>query len=569
MNKPFRTSRFIGRFLAKHWVLTLLLALAILGAATTGLLPPFTLRYLIDQYINPAISQQTVLETGKLAGFSILYFASYLLVGLFNVFENYMIDVFGQKLIHALRNEMIDKSHRLRSSYFTRHGTGEMTSRVTDDVYAIELLFADGLVSMLVSLFKILGILVSVFVFSWVLGLILLGLIPLIFLVTRAFQKRMLRNQLANRKILNQESNNLSESIDNSVTIKNLGKEGYREGEFHALLDEGYKVEDRTGWFDSVYSPVIEMIKTLVIALITFLVAYSMDSANGIVGLSIGTFAASLTLISNVFSPIQDIGQELQSMQEGISGIKRVEAFMNEPEVCEKDPSLKAETVLQKKTEALLVFDSLSFHYDDGEELIYDGMNLTVKPYDKISLIGRTGVGKTTLFRLILGILEPTSGRITVHGVDVSRIPDSEKRKIFGYVEQGFKPIPGTVMDQITLKDQSLTLDQVRKAMKDSFLDDYVMNHIPGGYEAPFKEEDFSRGQLQLLGLARAMVTDPELLLLDEISANLDSQTEKEVIDALAHASSSRTVISISHRLSDQLGFTRIIEVENGKAIDR
>jgi ATP-binding cassette subfamily B protein len=193
-------------------------------------------------------------------------------------------------------------------------------------------------------------------------------------------------------------------------------------------------------------------------------------------------------------------------------------------------------------------------------------MNLTINKLDKVTLVGRTGVGKTTLFRLVMGILEPTSGEIDLNGYNVSLIPDPEKRALFGYVQQDFKFIPGTIEDQITLKDPTISLTQVRKAMQDAFLDDYVMSHIEGGYEAKFNEEDFSRGQLQLLNLARAMVLNPQLLLLDEISANLDSKTEKQVIDALAKATSERTVISISHRLSDQLGFTKVIEVRDGKA---
>ncbi|MFA6624166.1 MAG: ABC transporter ATP-binding protein [Bacilli bacterium] len=565
--KSFKTVSFILSFIREHKVRTILLAFTILGSALSGLLPSFTLKFMIDSYITPSLSGVIVLETSQLILLSLAYFSSFLLVGLFTVFQNYMIDDFGQKLIHALRYQMIEKSHRLKSGYFTHHGSGEMTSKVTDDVYAIEMLFAEGLVSMVVNLFKIVGILVSVFVFSWALGLILLALIPIIFFITQFFRKRMLKNQLANRKILNQETNNLSETIDSSFTVQNLSKQDYREKQFQGLLDKGYVALDRTGFFDSIYSPIIEMIKAVTISAVTILVCYSTDSLDNIIGISIGTFAAALSLISNVFSPIEEIGQELQSMQEGASGIKRVESYMNEPEICEKNEEFTSEYVLSKTSSSLLSFNDLTFHYEDGEELIFNHMNLEVNRLDKISLVGRTGVGKTTLFRLILGILEPTEGNITVNGIDVTKIPDREKRKIFGYVEQGFTAIRGTVKEQITLRDPSISLSDVRKAMKDTFLDDYVMKEIKGGYDAPYREEDFSRGQIQLLGLARALVTNPSLLLLDEISANLDSKTEKEVVEVLSNATSSRTVVSISHRLSDQLGFNRVIKVENGHVV--
>lgn len=564
----FKASRFVAQFMKKHIGMSLVLAFAILGTSISSLLPSYTLKYLIDGFLEPAINGSVTITNGKIVGLSFLYFSTYLLVSLFTILQNYMIDVFGQKLIHELRYAMIEKSHRLTSSYFRRNGTGSMTSRVTDDVNSIEQLFAEGLVSLVVNLFKIIGILISVFIFSWVLGLILFAIIPVIYFITQAFRKNMLKNQLANRKILNEESNNLSETIDCNNTIKNLSKEGYREEEFKGLLNKGFKVMDKTGWFDSLYGPVIEILKAITISAVTLIVCYSQDT-NSIIGLSIGTFAAAINLISNVFSPIQTIGQEIQTMQEGKSGIERVEKFMSEKEICLKEDSLKANDIINKKFPYLLEFKDLSFHYDDGQELIYDDMNLQVKKLEKICLVGRTGIGKTTLFRLILGILEPTKGQILFNGYDVTKIPDTEKRKIFGYVEQGFKAVPGSVMDQITLGDQSISLKEVRKAMSDSFLDDYVMKTIPNNYQAPFREEDFSQGQLQLLNLARATVLNPQLLLLDEISANLDSETEKEVIKALAKASNDRTVVSISHRLSDQLGFDRVIEVEKGKIISK
>jgi ATP-binding cassette subfamily B protein len=567
MKKKFKATSFLGHFLAKHWVLSLLLALAILGASLSGLLPPFALRYIIDNEITPDLADPANMVVGRLVGLAFLYYASYLLVGAFTMYENYMIDVFGQKLIHELRYQMILKSERLKISYFTHHGSGEMSSRLTDDVYAIELLFADGLVSLIVSLFKIIGIWVSIFTLDYYLGLSLFVLIPLIALITRLFQKAMLKAQIANREVLNEESNHLSESSDNFRLLKNLGKESYRETNFIALLKKGYRSQDKTSFFDSVYSPTIDFLKALLIAFLAYLVAYSYSSANLTLSISIGSFAATMDLISSIFSPIQNIGEELQSMQEGISGIVRVESFLNEEEIGAKNPTLKASALFAKPQPTLLAFDHLSFHYDDGNEMIFEDLSLAIPEKDKVCLIGRTGAGKTTLFRLILGLLEPTSGAIRLEGKEVTKIPDGEKRSIFGYVEQGFKPVPGSLKDQVTLGDSSISDAAVKQALKDSFLEEYIATHLPQGYATPFNPDDFSRGQLQLLGLARAIVANPKILLLDEISANLDSKTEKDVIDALTLASKERTVISISHRLSDQLGFNRIYEIGHGQAV--
>lgn len=558
----FKIRTFLRQFLRRHRWLVLLLSISILGAALSGLLPPFMLRYVIDDYITPRVEVGSHDIVGVLP-VSFLYFGSYFLVGVFTVFEEFMINLFGQKMIHELRYEMVKKSHRLRTSYFTSHGSGEMESQIIDDVSSIETLFATGIVSILVSLIKIIGIMVSIFVFSWMLGVIILALIPIIFIITSAFRKTMLRNHMKNRKLINEQSNLLSESIDASRTIHNLDQEQFREDEYASLLEKSYKARDHSSYFDAIYSPIINLIKTLLIASVTLLVCYGTEHEDFLsLGISIGTYAASLTLISNIFTPITNIGQEMEAMQEGVSGVKRVQVFMNEPEINNKNPEFTCDKVLAAEAENLVEIQHMSFKYDDGTENVFTDASFAIKPQEKVTLVGRTGAGKTTLFKLILGLNQPTEGQILINGFDVSLIPNPEKRRIFGYVEQGFRSIPGTIEEQITLKDESIPHEKVEGVMKAVFLDDYVKNNIKDGYQAKFMQTDFSRGQLQLLSLARALVVDPKILLLDEISANLDSKTEKEIIEALSNASAKRTVLSISHRLSDQLGFDRTIEIK-------
>lgn len=555
--KEWKLSSFILEFLKKHIPLVILLTVSILGAALSGIVPPYILRYIIDTYFTNSSGYE------NLAGISVLYYASYLLIGLFNVFETYMISLFGQKLIHALRLCMMEKPQKMKPSYFSAHGSGEIESRIMDDVYSIETLFASGLVSILVSLIKIIGIMVSIFSFSWLLGLIILALLPLIFFITSTFRKAMLKRQLANRKLINAQSNALSETIDCERTIHNLNKEKWAEDNYAGLLEKSYKALDKTAVYDSVYSPIITMLKTLAIGGITLLVFYGTKNSDFLsLGLTVGTYAAAIAFISNIFSPINELGQELQSMQEGISGTERVKAFMNEKEINRKDKTLSSDKILKHHEESIISIRDLSFHYEDGDHNVLNHLSIEIKDQEHVTIIGRTGAGKTTLFKLILGIELPTEGKILINGADATKIPDKEKRYIFGYVSQGFKAIEGTIEDQITLKDKHISEEKVREVMKEVYLDEYVLTHIKGGYSAKFIEADFSRGQLQLLSLARALVADPKILLLDEISANLDSKTEEEIISALGNASDKRTVISISHRLSDQLGFDRTIEIK-------
>ncbi len=560
MNR-FTTKGFILGFIRKHKIMSLLLVVMIILVAISGLLPPYFLRYLIDTYLPDYLGGNM---NHSLILFSILYFLSYFLVGAFEVIENYLINLFGQRMIHELRYEMIRKTHRMKANYFTRHGNGEMQSRVMDDVLSIETLFATGIVSLLVSLFKVIGILVSIYVFSWSLGIIITILIPLIYWITKKISNTMLKANIRNRKCLNAQANHISETINNVQTIQLLDKEDHLEGEYHELLEKSYKYRKDTAFMDAVFSPIIEMLKALVIALVSILVAVSTNSEIDFLslGISVGTFAASLTLISNLFSPIQSIGKEIQTMQEGISGMKRVEEFMNEKEINQKNSYLTFEEVFSKEEDDILVFDHLSFRYDDGEKDIFTDNSFAIRKNEKVTLIGRTGAGKTTLFKLILGLENPTGGKVLLNGYDLSQIPDREKRRIFGYVEQGFQYVKGTIMEQITLGDEKYGLDDVRKVMKMVYLDTYIDTHMKDGYMTLFDERDFSRGQLQLLSLARALLSNPKILLLDEISANLDSMTENQIISAISNSSRDKTVISISHRLSDQLGFDRTIEIQ-------
>ncbi len=554
---------FLIPFVKEHWLMVFALCLLMALCSISALLPSYALKYLIDAVITKKLNGEQVNNMTFL--FAVLFFVlSYVSIQFFTILENLVIDSFGQKLIHSLRYEMIRKSTRMKYSYFTHHGTGEMTSKIADDVNAIETLFASGLVTLIVSFFQVIGILVSVYVFSWMLGLILTAVIPLLYFVTRTFQKQMLKNQIRNRKAINRLNNHLSESAENMLTIHNLDGERYREHGFTSLLKDSFDSRNKSALFDSTFSPIVQMIKAILIAGVSLLVFYQKGQNNVMaLGITVGTFAASLSLISDVFDPIEKIGLQLQEMQEGISGVKRVEEYMSEEEIPDKDESILASSLLID--DDIIRIEDMTYHYDDGEEEIFSSSNLVIRKNDKVTIVGRTGAGKTTLFRLLMGIIVPTKGHILIGNKDSYLIPDKEKRKVFGYVEQSFSSIDGTIMEQITLKDSSITLEQVKKSMKAVYLDDYVENEIKDGYQAKFKEKLFSRGQLQLLSLARALVNEPEILLLDEISANLDAETEHKILEALSSASESRTVISISHRLSDQLGFDKTVEVENEK----
>ncbi|WP_330382566.1 ABC transporter ATP-binding protein [Anaerotignum neopropionicum] len=440
------------------------------------------------------------------------------------------------------------------------NGSGTVVSRFTNDVDAINSLFTNGIIGMMVDCFKLIGIVISIWMFSSKLGFVTLLLMPVIYVITQFFQKRMLKAQIENRILISRVNNHISESLKNIQMIKSFSKESYMEENYKKYLFDSYKTVEKVNFYDSIYSPFIQLTRA---ASIAFIVVLSSKQLNYL-GISLGMVAASIELISNLFAPIENLGMELQNIQQAISGIKRVNDFYSETEDDLKKNELRLEDIIPNCEEVRLSFNNISFQYEEGADVLQN-INLNLKPNEKVTFVGRTGVGKTTLFKLIMGLLKPTKGSITINGIDVYDIPNSEKRRIFGYVDQNFHMIKGTVADQISLQDENITKEQIEKAIDFVGLTEYVVT-LENGLDTKVTSDTlFSQGQKQLLAIARAIVTKPPVLLLDEITANLDSITEEKIVSVLQKASKDHTILSISHRLSSMVSSNTVVIIENGR----
>lgn len=267
-------------------------------------------------------------------------------------------------------------------------------------------------------------------------------------------------------------------------------------------------------------------------------------------GMSVGTSVAIINYISRIFSPIESLGMEIQTIQSAMAGVKRIDAFLSQNERTlpkERNTAAQGDVVLSDVT----------FGY--GEKPVLQNFSMTVKKGEQVTLVGRTGAGKSTVFRLLLGLYKPESGKITIGDIDVSDITDSERRACIGCVEQHFSRVPGTVLDQITLGDTDITEEMAKSAARLAGIDEAILA-LPEGYRTPCTDGMFSQGEWQLLSIARAAAANPAILLLDEITANLDAETEASVLEALRRAAAGRTVLSISHRIYENLG-GRTIEI--------
>lgn len=525
-----------------HRILTIGTLLCVAASVAASLIPPLLLKNIIDRLTGG----MPLLFTAVL-----LYFGSLVLEGTLASAQETLLVLFGQKMTHALRSEMSQKLIALPASTLVGQNPGEVAARFSGDVDAVEALFTSGIISMVADACRIISILAVIAVENTGLALALLVILPLFAIFTRFVQKRMLAAQLENRRAVAAVSGQVPETLHNIRTIHALGLESYMEQRYDQRIGESYAAMEKANFYDAIYSPVVFLLNAAVVGIVMLLSASGNADVLALFGMSVGTSVAIINYISRIFSPIESLGMEIQTIQSAMAGVKRIDAFLNQPE--------RAISQERKNTaRGDVVLSHVTFGY--GEKLVLSDFSMTVKEGEQVTLVGRTGAGKSTVFRLLLGLYQPEKGDITIGGVNVSAITDHERRACIGCVEQRFSRVPGTVLDQITLSDPTITEEMAQNAAKLAGMDDAI-RALPDGYNTICIDGMFSQGEWQLLSIARAAAANPAVLLLDEITANLDAETEARVLEALRRASEGRTVLSISHRIYENLG-GRTVEIK-------
>ena len=526
---------------AAHHLLTAGTILCVAASVAASLVPPLLLARVVDR----------LSEGAALTFFAVLgYFCSLALEGILSSAQEGLLVLFGQKMTHALRSEMSRKLTQLPASTLAGQNPGEVTARFSGDVDTVEALFTSGIISMVADACRIVSILAVIAVKNTGLALVLLLVVPLFAVFTRHVQKRMLSAQFDNRRAVAAVSGLVPETLHNIRTIRALGMEAYMERRYDRRIADGYAAMERTNFYDAIYSPVVLLLNAVVVGIVMLLSASGNAEILNLFGMSVGTSVAVISYISRIFAPIESLGMEIQTIQSAMAGVRRIDAFLAQPE-----------RAVPKRNETAARGDVALSHvtFGYGEKPVLRDFSMTVRQGEQVMLVGRTGAGKSTVFNLLLGLYQPEAGTVTIGGVDVSRISDQERRTCIGCVEQHFSRVPGSVLDQITLGDPQITAAMAKNAAQLAGIDAAVQA-LPKGYDTVCMEGMFSQGEWQLLSIARAAAADPAVLLLDEITANLDAETEARVLEALRRASAGRTVLSVSHRIYENLG-GRTIEV--------
>ena len=522
----------IWQTVKKQKWLSLGIVLAVVGAVVTALIPPLILARIVD----------TITGGNKAAVYIlVLYFAMLAFTGFMESAREGLLTVFGQKITHALRSSLMEKFVSLTSDNLTRQEPGTLVSRFVGDVDTVENLV----------------------------------MLPFLFGFTRHVQKNMLTAQIENRKAVGRASGHVPETLHNIRTIHCLAREKYMEERYDTYIGESYQAMERTNFYDAVYSPVILILNAIVVAVVMLLSASGNQSVLTFFGMSAGTAVAVINYISQIFTPVESLGMEIQTIQSAVAGIHRINEFLALEEKSQvaaegnmevlKDEKFAehagdrenlsdfSKKSVSKSGVPFVEFKDVTFGYD--EHVVLEHLNFKVMDTDQVTLLGRTGAGKSTILKLLLGLYQPDQGEVLIHGMPAAAVRAEERRKLFGYVEQSFHMVPGTVRDQITLYDNRISDRQVKAVAELTGLKEAIEG-LENGYDTICTPEIFSKGQWQLLSIARAAAAEPKMLLLDEITANLDAETEKSVLAALKRVAKDRTVISISHRTSAELGRT-------------
>lgn len=546
----------VGSICTQNLLLPIALVITVVGAVVTALVPPLILEKIVDGLT--AGNSMPIVQA-----FS--YFGVVALAGLLESTRESLLIVFGQKLTHGLRSQMCEKLSLLSADTLSKMDAGTIASRFVGDVDTLETLFTSGIISMFADACTMIGIYAVLWQKNRGLAITLLAILPLIALFTRYVQKKMLAAQMDSRKAAARTSGLVPETIHCIRMIHVFGKEGFMRKRYDRTLQEGYAAMERTNFYDALYSPVILITDALVTGVVMLLSASSGPEVRMFFGMSVGTAVAVISYISRIFSPIESIGMEIQTIQEALADAKRVGEFLELPTRLETsgEAGEKVMTELGKASAgtdspvACISLEDVSFGYEE-EKMVLEHLSFEIKTGEQVTMTGRTGAGKSTIFKLLLGLYRPQKGCVKIYGQDAYLLPDSIRRRLFGCVEQSFKRVPGTVLEQITISDPMISREDAVEAAKLAGLHEVIAG-MEQGYDTPCTDALFSQGQWQLLSIARAVAAKPSILLLDEITANLDVGTEQEVLYALRRAGENRTVVSISHRLYEKMGGRELV----------
>ena len=531
-----------------------LAAVAIASHSLLELAPPYLTKLVIDSYIPAG-------DLSSLGIVAVVFLAT--LTGSFALeyLQTSTLQMIGQRIMFDLRMQMHVHLQRLDLRFYDRNPVGRLMTRVTTDVDVLNELFSSGVVSVVGDLFTLVGIMGVLIWLDWRLALVALSVLPIIALITQWFRTNVRESYRTVRTWIARINAFLQERITGMTTVHLFRREAR---DFAAFDDIDRKHRDanvQSIFFYALFYPAIEFVSALAASLILWVGGGSVIEGT----LTLGSLVAFLMYAQRFFRPISDMSEKFNVLQGAMASSERIFALLDTPVEIETSAAQAGLLASPDSGAGAIAFEHVTFSYVDGEPVLRD-VSFRVEPGQRVAIVGATGAGKTTIASLLLRFYDVQGGRITVDGVDIRHMDLARLRARFGLVLQDVHLFSGTVASNIRLGHEAISDEAVRRAVEAVNADVFI-DRLPQGLATPVAERGatLSVGQKQLLSFARALAFDPPVLILDEATSSVDTETELLIRDALKVVMRGRTTIAIAHRLSTIQGMDRILVLHKGQ----
>jgi len=563
-----RLMRRLITYLRPYKLQVALATAAIIGHSILELAPPYLVKLVIDRYI-PAR------DINGLAIVAMLYLAT--LAGSFvlDYAQTWVLQFTGQRIMFDIRMQIYEHLQQLDVRFYDRNPVGRLMTRVTTDVDVLNDLFTSGVVSVFGDLFTLIGIMAMMIWLDWRLAIVAFSVLPLIWFVTQWFRRNVRESYRTVRIWIARINAYLQERITGMATVQQFRREA-RDFEEFERIDRTYRNANvQSIFYYAVFYPAIELISALAAALIIWV------GGGWVLGgiLTLGSLVASLQYSSRFFRPISDMSEKFNILQGAMASSERIFQLLDTPVEIEPGGRGRSAPHGQSKRVSLdpsgtdlprprigrIAFENVTFAYIAGEPVVRN-VSFTVDPGQRVAIVGATGSGKTTIVSLLLRFYDAQEGRITIGGIDIRDMDLHELRSLFGLVLQDVHLFSGTIGGNVRLGNEAIDEGAVRRAVEAVHASGFI-DRLPAGLDTPVAERGatLSVGQKQLLSFARALAFDPPVLVLDEATSSVDTETELLIRDALKVVMRGRTTIAIAHRLSTIQDMDRILVLHKGE----
>ncbi len=553
--------------------LGLFLVLLILGTLA-GLASPYLIGVAVDQFIDPGdltmpgwlqwvVGSDTTRLTG-LARVMLLLLGSYLVSWAASVFQFRMLVRVSQRVLLKMRTQVFDQVQALSLSFFDQHEAGDLMSRLVNDTQVINDVFGPGITRLLRMVLSMIGIVITMVSLNWRLSLVSYAVLPIVVLVTIYFSQRVRSAYRRTRETVGEVSSELQENIAGVREVQAFAREAETAEEFRAVNLENRAANVRAETIMAAFVPLLDLMSVTATAAVIgyggyLVLAYTPPLV------SVGVIVSFLNYVGRFYDPIRELANLFGQFQSALAGAERI--F----ELLDRDPQLedKPDAVDLPPAQGRVMFDQVSFAYVEGEPVL-DGVSIDVEPGEMLAIVGETGAGKTTIVNLLMRFYDVTGGAIRVDNHDVRDVVGASLRRQIGIVLQDTFLFSGSVRENIRYGRLDATDEEVMQAAKAANAHQFI-ERLSQGYDTEVGERGatLSQGNRQLLAIARALLQDPRILILDEATSSVDTRTERLIQGALEELLAGRTSVVIAHRLSTIRHADKIVVLDKGHVVER